>query len=100
MTPDLFTYQPPPGLRDGLTFDKAKDEKRLNRQAQAVWDFMVGGGWYTLAEISRATGAPEASASARTRDFKKKKFGGHQVYRRRRGEAQRGVWEYKLVPRA
>lgn len=96
MTPDLFTYSPPPGPRDGTTFVPKKDEKRLNRQAQAVWDFMSDGQYHTLAEISRATGAPEASASARTRDFKKQKFGGHQVLRRRRSE---GTHEYKLVPR-
>lgn len=96
MTIDLFTYQPPPGPRDGQTFIPKKDEKRLNRQAQAVWNFMSDGRYHTLAEISRATGAPEASCSARLRDFRKVKFDYHQVVRRRRSE---GTHEYKLVPR-
>ena len=93
---DLFTYRPPPGPRDGTTFIPKKDEKRLNRQAQLVWNFMSDGRYHTLAEISRATGAPEASASARLRDYKKMKFGSHTVLRRRRSE---GTHEYRLVPR-
>ena len=96
MTPDLFTYSPPPGPRDGSTFIPKTDEKRLNRQAQAVWSFMSDERWHTLSEISCATGAPEASASARLRDYKKQKFGGHQVLRRRRSE---GTYEYRVVPR-
>ena len=91
---------PPPGSRDGLTFDKAKDERRLNRQAQAVWNLMRDGIWRTLSEISHATQEPEASISARLRDFRKARFNSNQVLRRRRGKESRGVWEYKLVPRA
>ena len=95
MTPDLFSL--PPGPRDGKTFVAAKDEKRLNRQAQLVWDFMMSDGqWHTLAEISRATGAPEASASARLRDCRKIRFGMNTVERRRRSE---GTHEYRLIPR-
>ena len=94
---DLFTYTPPPGPRDGVTFEKAKDGKRLNRQAQLVWNFMSDGRYHSLAEISRATGAPEASASARLRDARKLRFGMHTVERRRRTE---GTWEYKLIERA
>ena len=85
------------GPRDGKTFAKAKDEKRLNKQARAVWNLMRDGIWRTLAEISNATREPEASISARLRDFRKPKFGGHQVWRRRRTE---GAWEYRLIPKA
>ena len=93
---DLFTYAPPPGPRDGKTFVPKKDEKRLNRQAQLVWNFMSDGRYHTLAEISRATGVPEASASARLRDLRKIRFGMNTVERRRRTESQ---YEYRLVPR-
>ena len=96
MTPDPFAYRPPPGSRDGETVIPKKDEKRLNRQAQLVWNFMSDGQWHTLAEISRATGAPEASVSARLRDFRKVRFDYHQVLRRRRTD---GTHEYWLILR-
>lgn len=98
MTPDLFTHRPPLGPRDGKTFIPAKDEKRLNRQAQAVWDYMIGGDWHTLAEISRATGEPEASVSARLRDFRKARFGAHKIERSRPDSG--GLFLYHLTPRA
>jgi hypothetical protein len=44
---------------------------------------MADGEWHTLKELSTITGASEASCSARLRDFRKPKFGGHTVDRRR-----------------
>jgi len=82
------------GPRDGITFDAAKDTARLNRQMELVYGVMKDGGWYTLAELHERTGQPEASIGARTRDFRKQKFGGHTVERRRRS---RGVFEYRLL---
>ena len=67
----------------GDTFDEFEDGDRLRRQLAAVWKFMFDGLWHTLAEISAAVGAPEASVSARLRDFRKAKFGGHFVDRQR-----------------
>lgn len=84
------------GPRDGSTFNAAKDTGRLNRQAQLVFDVMRDGGWYTLAELSARTGQPEASVSARTRDFRKARFGSHTVERRRRSA---GTFEYRLTVR-
>lgn len=84
------------GPRDGITFDATKDTARLNRQMELVYGVMKDGGWYTLAEVSQRSGAPEASASARIRDLKKQKFGGHVVERRRRSK---GVFEYRLLVR-
>lgn len=48
------------------------DKKRLGRQAIKVRDYMAAhaGEWLTLRMISAATGAPEASASARFRDLR------------------------------
>ena len=94
---DLFSYSPPPGPRDGKTFVPTKDEKRLNRQAQAVWNLMLDPIWRTLAEVSLMTKEPEASVSARLRDFRKPAFGSHTVLRRRRSE---GTHEYRVIPRA
>jgi hypothetical protein len=86
---------PPPGDRDGETYDHSQDYVRLNAQAQRVWDQMEDGKWYTLAHLSRATSDPEASISARLRDFRKNKFGSHTVKRRRVNST--GLWEYQLV---
>ena len=89
--PDLFLHAP---TFDGETFDPAKDGVRLNRQLRVVRDWMLErSSWYSLAEISRGTGEPEASVSARLRDLRKQRFGAYQVDRRRRTEGQ---WEYRV----
>lgn len=89
---DLFT-QP----RDGDTFDPVRDFERLADQHRRVWAVMRDGQWRTLAELAQATGSPEASVSARLRDFRKERFGGQRVDRRRRTEGQ---FEYRLEVRS
>ncbi len=89
--PDLFASLD--GPRDGVTFVPERDEVRLNRQARCVFMLMRDGHWRSLAQISMITGEPEASISARLRDFRKAKFGGHLVERRHVGS---GLWEYRL----
>lgn len=81
--------------RDGATYDHDKDGKRLGEQHRAVFDLMRDGQWRTLSEIEDATGHPQASISARLRDFRKARFGGHEVNRRRRADA--GTWQYQLI---
>lgn len=83
------------GYRDGKTFDPFKDMDRLNEQMRRVFQIMRDQHWRTLREISDATGDPEASVSARLRDFRKPQFGGCLVNRRRRGN---GLHEYQLAP--
>ncbi len=78
---------------DGATYSAAFDKERLNAQTRRVFDLMSDGLWRTLGEISAACGDPEASVSARLRDLRKEKFGGHLVGRRRRTAA---TWEYQL----
>lgn len=68
--------------RDGATFAQERDEVRLNRQAQDVWNVVKDGRWRTLAEIADESGHPEASVSARLRDFRKQRFGGRRIERR------------------
>lgn len=48
------------------------DKHRLARQAKVVLAYFESrrGEWLTLADIKSATGAPEASASARFRDLR------------------------------
>ena len=91
------TPQPIEGYRDGATFDDIRDRVRLNRQAQVVWDTMKDGRWRTLAQISAETGEPEASISARLRDFRKPRFGGHIVHR---DYVTDGLWRYRLEVQA
>jgi len=98
--PDLLDWKPPApqsilGDRQGETFDHKRDVRRLNAQAQRVWDVMADGRWYSLSEIAMKTNDPEASISARIRDFRKPEFGGfdvEQVY------VRRGLHRYKLHP--
>ena len=81
---------------DGETYLKERDELRLRSQSWRVFQAMIHGYWRTLAEIQIATGDPQASISARLRDFRKEKFGGYLLERRHRGPASRGIYEYRL----
>lgn len=82
------------GDRGGVTFDSERDGARLNRQMRDVWRVMHDGNAYTLDELAHRTGHPEASISARIRDLRKPKFGGHHVERTHLG---RGVWVYRVI---
>lgn len=96
---DIFT---PPQF-GGKTFKPEFDAERLTGQWRRVWGAMVDGEWRTLNEIQRNIEYwyekydSEAAISARLRDFRKVKFGGHTVNRRRRGDAKKGLFEYQLV---
>ena len=81
------------GHRGGKTFDVYRDLDRLNAQHKRVYWAMADNQWHTLAGISRITGDPEASISARLRDFRKKQFGWHIVLR---SHIEHGLWEYRL----
>ena len=81
---------------DGATYSHKHDHARLAAQRERVWNHILDREWHTLAEISAATGDPEASVSARLRDFRKAHFGRH-VITRRRVEGQRGLYEYRLA---
>jgi hypothetical protein len=90
--------EPPAGDRDGDTYSHGRDYDRLNTQAAVVWRTMKGGGWFGLAELAAATGFPEASISARLRDFRKHRFGSHVVERVRDPDIP-GLYWYRLQPR-
>ena len=81
-------------LFDGETFAPERDGVRLTRQSKDVWRPMQDGAWRTLGEISAGTGHPEASVSARLRDFRKRRFGSHTVERKYLGS---GLYAYRLV---
>jgi hypothetical protein len=80
--------------RDGQTYDHARDGARLAAQHARVFEFLRYGGWHTLEAIAEATGAPQASVSARLRDLRKPQFGSHQVERE---YVRRGLFRYRLI---
>lgn len=87
---------------EGATYEPAQDRVRLTGLLRDTFNIMRDGRWRTLdeirvllaAECDRATS--DASISARLRDFRKAEKGGHTVHRRRRGNAAKGIHEYKL----
>jgi hypothetical protein len=83
------------GDRDGETYEPDLDRMPLNRQMIRVYATMNSwiGGWCTLSQIAAKCGDPEASVSARIRDFRKPRFGGHRVDRQRDGR----LTYYRLV---
>lgn len=82
---------------DGDTYDPELDQDRLSKQLGRVYDVMRDGQWRTLDEIATLTAAPPASVSARLRDLRKPRFGQYAIDRQRRGEASRGLFEYRLL---
>lgn len=66
---------------------------RIARQREVIWKFMRHGHQLTLAELEKLSGYPQASISARIRDFRKPEFGGHTIDREYLGG---GVYGYRL----
>ncbi len=81
------------GRRDGVTFTEA-DLARLNKQARRVFLAMVDQDWHTLRDVADRTGDPEASVSARLRDFRKPRFGGMSIDRKR---GDNGLHAYRIA---
>lgn len=78
----------------GATFSPVRDGDRLRAQLARVRRVMADGEWRTLAVIAEETGDPEASVSARLRDLRKAKFGGHTV---ERDYVRKGQWRYRVT---
>lgn len=81
---------------DGATYEHARDGARLGDQMLAVLSVMADGQWRTLKQLAAAVEAPEASVSARLRDLRKPRFGGHRVERR---YVCKGCFTYQLIVR-
>lgn len=79
----------------GADYIARRDDVRLGAQLAAIVALMRDGRWRTLEEISRATGAPPASASAQLRHATKPHHGGWRKERRHLG---RGLFAYRLLP--
>lgn len=81
----------------GGTYEPEHDHDRLKKQFLRVRSVMKDAEWRTLFEVESIIGDPVQSISARLRDFRKERFGGHTVNRRRRGPEKRGLFEYQLI---
>lgn len=92
---------------DGTTYEPTLDGERLGTQLARVFGIMcearTSDQWLTLEQIARlilgrwGVKASEASVSARLRDLRKERYGGHKVHRRRVKGAD-GLFEYQLEP--
>jgi len=71
------------------------DCARLEQQTMRIYTLMADCNWRTLSEIEQITGDPSPSISSQLRHFRKLRFGGHTVNKRRRGNQ----WEYQLIVR-
>ena len=80
----------------GKTFNEDIDGDRLRRQFNDVWSVMADGQWHTSTEIANASGHGWCAGSARVRDFRKPKFGGHTVDAER-VPGVKGLWRYRLT---
>lgn len=81
---------------DGSSYNPVFDFERLSKQAKIVFSLLKKGQWITLEEISKKTGFGTASISARFRDFRKEKFGGLTV-QKRRSPFSRNHYQYRLL---
>ena len=91
---DLFDFPHYRPSFDGKTYEPKQDHRRLGAQFIKVFNVMEGGEWQTLSYLRAILGFSEASISARLRDFRKKKFGGHTVLRER---IKGGQYQYRLL---
>ena len=68
------------------------DKVRLGHQLILVRDATLNRGWMTLAAIEAATGAPQASVSARLRELRARGF----LVERRRTAPESGLFVYRV----
>jgi hypothetical protein len=85
------------GVFAGAVYEPLVDEIRLTRQSLRVFRLMADGEWRSLSEIAEVCHDPPASINAQLRHFRKRRFGSHQVDKRRCGNDSGGLWEYRLV---
>jgi hypothetical protein len=90
--PDYNAFNPSEG------FVEERDRKRLKTQTGRIFTFMQDHQWHTLAEISAATGAPEASLSADLRLFRRADWGAYQLDSEHI-PGTNGLWRYRLGER-
>lgn len=81
---------------DGADYVPEFDRERLTGQILRIFELMEDEQFRSLQEIQEATGDPQASISAQLRNLRKERFGSHVINRRRRGDREKGLFEYQL----
>jgi len=84
-------------LPDGRSFDQNLDSERLSSQMDRVIEAVSDGQYHDLNSLVAKCGGTTASISARLRDLRKPKFGGHTVTSTRVGDPRSGKWVYKVT---
>ncbi len=80
----------------GPAFDEKTDGARIRGQLETIRQYMLSSKeWYTLTEIEKHLGYPQASISADLRHLRKEEHGFYDVQKRRRDGR---VWEYRVRP--
>ena len=77
----------------GPAYSEKIDGRRVSNQMMKIRHFMLSVDWRSLAEIEQALNFPQASISACLRHFRKPRFGGYRVEKKRRSE---GTWIYRV----
>ena len=77
---------------DGVDYQFELDFVRLKCQMERIYNLMQDGQFRTLRQIADITGDPESSVSAQLRNFRKPRFGGYTVNRKR----ELNTWYYQL----
>jgi len=81
---------------DGRTYSPPLDKTRLTTQLAEVKSLMLDGAWWTIPDLTETVHGLPTAISARIRDFRKPKFGGHMILSARVvGES--GLWKYRLI---
>lgn len=75
----------------------ANETQPEGTQIGRVFAALEGGAWLTLPELNELTGDAVSSISAQIRHLRKPEFGSHTIIKRRRGAAERGLYEYRLL---
>lgn len=78
----------------GIGYIKERDQSRLKSKSKHVFEIMKGGQWWTLSDLEKITGSPQASISAFIRGFRRQENGGHIVERE---YVQNGLHRYRLI---
>ena len=77
---------------DGVDYQPELDFVRLTGQMERIYNLMQDGQFRTLSQIASITRDPESSVSAQLRNFRKARFGGYIVNRKR----ELNTWYYQL----
>lgn len=78
---------------NGSDYVPSRDDARLEKQLDRVFNYMNDNEWHTLREIATATNDPESSVSAQIRHLRKERFGSHVISKE---YIDNGLYKYRL----